>query len=652
MTEAIRYAVERKCAVLCVANPPHNALSGSVRAGLIAAFDRACEDADADAIVLAGDGKTFPAGVELAEDDGGDADPSLRALCQRVERSEKPVVAVLSGSVLGGGFELALAAHYRVAAQGTRMALPGVRLGLPPSAGGSQRLPRLVGAQPALALLLRAEVVAPDTEAGRALVDAVVEGDPRAGALRFAAGLLAEHGGPRRLSALRDGFADMAAYMRAVEAARAALPDDPDSAPARILKLVEAAPLLPFEAGLAMEEDMFEACRDSDVSRALRHVFLAERRARRFRVATRMTPPRVDRLAVLGGGPLAIQIVAAALSAGLPVNWGTRDSTARDEGARRLRAFLEQAQQDAAAGLMGRLATGDSAAMVQGADLVLHAARGQGDVPAPPQTVRAVAMPARVDEIGLRVPLPVFRTRLMEVIEGPGCRPEQVAALLGLADRLGRIPVQVRSDGESLAGRLGAVLHRAADALVDLGVGPGAVDAALRAAGWPLPPFEGRDRAGLAEYAQARRAAGARNWSSVLIEAGRTGRAAKAGFYDWTEDGPVHSASVDGLVPAPCAAAPIAPERILALLTGAMAAEGARLLESGMAQRASDLDVVAVHALGFPRWRGGPMKAASLHGLFRLQTAMDRLDHPDSTLWKVGDLWRDLVKNGRDFDAA
>ncbi|WP_425074992.1 enoyl-CoA hydratase-related protein [Sagittula sp. S175] len=655
MAEGIHYSVREGVALLSVDHPPVNALSHPVRAGIEAALDRAEDDPTVDAVVVMGTGSTFPAGADLTEYESGLKAPFLRDICARVEACAKPVIAALHGTVYGGGLELALAAHYRIALQGTRASLPEVRMGLTPSAGATQRLPRLVGTPLALELMLTGGTLPLDRGPGLSLIDETCVGNLRDQALAYARRLLEAGQGPRPTSERRDGFADYATHTQAIATRRGALTDGADSAMAQVLHLVEAAALLPFETGIAMEQDAFETCLASDAAKALRHAFTAERLARRFALPKGTVLPEINRIAVLGPGPLAMQITVSALNAGIGVNWGAREPE-------KLREGVEQLREVFAAGVKGGglspeqsqarlqlLHWGESAEMIGGADMVLHAARGQGDVPAPRGTIRAVAMSARVDELGLRFAPPVFSTRLVEVVQGADGTAEQLAYGLALAERMHKVPVHVMSSGTSIAGRLAAALHRAADALLDLGADPYAVDAAVEDWGWPRPPFRTRDMMGLEDLSSAHRAEGAENWSSVLVDVDRRGWVSGKGFYDWTDDGPERSDAVKRLLNGQRAARPLEQMDMVMLLVGAMANEGARMLSEGMAQKASDIDAVAILAQDFPRAKGGPMMAVGQWGMLKVMKKLERLDHADTDFWMPQASWAEHVKYGRTF---
>lgn len=636
-------------AILRIANPPMNALSQDQRQDLVARITRALGQAEVRGIVLAGSQGRFATSADLTEA-GPDAAPALSDLCSLIETSPKPVVAALEGAVFGHGFELALAAHRRVAVYSARFALGEIRVGLPPCAGATQRLPRLCGAEVALDILLSERVYAADQPQAAALIDQLADADPVPAAVEACRKMVAQ---PTR--ARNDGFADPMAFGAAVAKARKAQQTAPDPVKARIIDLIEASMMLPFEAGLAMEEDAYQDLRDTPRARALQHAVLAEQSAWRFDLPADTLVPAINTIAVLGAGPLALQIVLVALNAHLRVRWGARDPERIAESLGQLDHMLDQsvrsgiqaqAQKEQKRAL---LTTGDSAEMIPSADLVLHAARGQGAVPAPPGTLRAVAMAGRVKAFGLRFAMPVLSTRLIEVIHGPAGTAQQVASGIALAKMLRRVPVHVRSDGQSASDRLRDAQFRAADALLDAGADPYTIDAALRAAGWARPVFETRDIFGLADRTQHVRPEGAVDWAGRLVREGRTGRHEGLGFYIWGPDGPQPDIEVVELLDVGRPKQDWDAETILRLFIGAIANEGARMLGEGMVQRASDIDAIALLGLEFPRDLGGPMLAASEQGMFAVKRALEQFDHPDRGFWDPHPLWAERVKNGQVF---
>ncbi|ETX26677.1 enoyl-CoA hydratase/isomerase family protein [Roseivivax isoporae] len=657
ITGPVSLSVMDGVGVIDIDAPPCNVLTPELRAALLDALAAAEGDPDLRALVLSGGATGFPPGADVREYDAAPRDPSQGALCARLACFPRPVVAALSGAIFGGGIALALAAHHRVAAAEARLSFPEVRLGLVPGGGATQLLPRLLGAGPALDLMLSGRTLRAADPALAPLFDAVTTGEPRAAAIALARRLAAAGAGPRPTATLRPGMGDGVAYQRAIAARRARLSGTTAAAAARIVDAVEAAQILPIEAGLAFEAEAAEESRRSDVSVALRHVFAAEQRAPRLAACGRPPAADIGSLAILGGGLLAAHLAIAALDRGLAVRWGTRRPDILREGMVRVRAHYDRLVSEGllaearAAERLDRLALGDSAAMAEGADFVIHAARGQGDVPVPARIVRAVAFPGWVERIGLRFAAPATRHPLVEVIEGPAASAADVDAALALARALGKVAVRVVSDGLSASGRLTAALHRAADGLVDAGQAPADVDAALRAWGWARPSFELRDVTGLDGVPAGTRPEGAVNWSALLSGAGRHGRAdGTGGFYDWTGATPVPAPAAQALIdaarpPAP----PLPPEAISGLMLAALANEGARMLEEGMVTEALEIDAAAVLGCDFPRHRGGPMKAADLAGLFGLRRALDGFDHPDRAFWAPHPLWAMHVREGTRF---
>ncbi|WP_136441015.1 enoyl-CoA hydratase-related protein [Pacificoceanicola onchidii] len=641
----VGYKIEERCAVLEVAKPPLNGLTRAVRAALMEAIDRAEEDDAAEAIVLIGGGATFPAGADLSEYDKGLQEPYLRDLCDRVEYSEKPVVAALCGTVLGGGLELALAAHYRVAQGETRLGFPEVQLGLPPGGGGTQRLPRLVGAGLALELLQTGRPVRARSARGGRLIDLRSDGDLRQTALAFCQRLLAEGKGARRLSDQIAGVANPMQYQKDIAAARAALKDE-DSLAAQLVTLVEAAALLPFEAGRDLEHEIFDDCLASDVARGLRHAHRAEEAV--------LQGVRGDEtaLSILGSGALAVQLVARALMQGLRLRWAAKDTAALDAAQARLQDIMARAPgkpEHIAARMQGLMLVPAEEAAAQDTPTLL-CEPGFHDLPVSRAALRLEAYPGTGTNIGLRFSAPAHTGRLAEVLAAPEASPAQINRAAGLVQALGKLPVVVKSTRETLAGRLGLALHRAADALLDQGANPYVVDAALMDWGLGRGLFRARDRHDLRGLAKLRFDAGS-NWSAVLSDAGRHGASDGGGFYDWQEGKPVPSDAVLSLLAAHHPATDFAPDTLRALLLGAVANEGLRCLSTGLVSRASDIDVVSLHALGLPRSSGGVMHAVDLMGLFRVMKQMERLGHADTAFWTPQPVWADLVKNGKGFSA-
>ena len=646
-------------AILEISNPPANVVSAPVCAALTEALDAALADQSIGQIVIAAAGSDFSTGLDFAEPSAAKRKDAagLSALCTRIEDASKPVIAAVQGQIMASGAELMLAAHYRIATASAVLAFPEIKVGLIPHAGATQRLPRLLGAAAALDVFLSGRKCPVGQPPVRPLFDAVVADDLRAATLRFCATLSETGAGPRPVAAATAGFRDPMAYMSAVMTRREALRDRPELAPHALVDCIEAAQLLPFDAGLAREEEAYRDLVGGDQAQALRMIYLAERRLAQASAKNAAALPREMRIAILGGGPFATQLVISALRHGLAVNWGTRDPARLRAGVaevtQALRAEKARARiSDAAlSDILDRLTLGESHQMAQDISVAIVASRGQGAVPLPPGVPRFKAFPDPVEHVDLRFAPPIATQTFVEILVGPKAEPSEVAIAQALARRMGKLPLAVVTQGPSATGRMMNALQAAADALIDLGEDPYAIDAAVREMGWPRAPFEIRDVRGLIEFSGLKRAAGARNWSAVLMQSGRQGVASGRGFYLHRDNGMQSDPAVHALLDemrAP-AAKPRSRAEIGTLLLAVLANEGAHILSDRALARPFEIDIAMVRGQAFPRWRGGPMMAADLAGLFRLKQALDAVEHPDPRLFTPHPIWGELIKNGRHF---
>ena len=677
-------------AVVTVDHPPVNALSHAVRRGLMAALDDAEADDLVRAVVIAAVGRTFPAGADIAEFGKPPADPWLPEVCDRIERCAKPVIAALHGTALGGGFEVALAAHYRIALASARVGLPEVTLGLVPGAGGTQRVPRLIGAEQALRLMLTGKPVGAAEALALGLIDGVVEDDLLDQAVALAVMLADEGKGPRPTRERREGMRDPIAYEAAIAAARAALSEPRLPAPGRIIDCVEAALLLPFENGMAFERAAFEDCVASEESAGLRHAFFAERRAAKIPEAG-ATPRPVGHAGVIGGGLMGAGIAHVLLGAGLRVTLVERERDALAAGLERVamtqekavaRGKMTEAERDAqwarlyGALDIGALAEADLAIEAVYEDEALKAGifREMDRVMRPGAVLasntsyldinhlaRVISRPA--DVLGLHFFSPVPAMKLLEVVVGDQTAPEVVATGFELARQLGKQAVRAGVCDGFIGNRILTAYRSAADFLLEDGATPAQVDAAMRAFGFPMGPYEVIDRTGLEiSWSRRKRLAATRDPAARyvaiadrLCEAGRTGRKAGRGYYSYDDGGKgaedaevlaliVSEREAKGIVARPIGAGEIR-DRCLA----AMVNEGARILEEGVALRPSDIDVVMLAGYGFPRWRGGPMEAADLAGILQIRNRLVGYAAEDPTFWEPAVMLGEMIKNGRRF---
>lgn len=635
---------------------PSGRLTHAVLMALDTALTQVAEDPTSEIIVIRGAGAEFPSGITDPQGGGDDRDNLLADLCRRLDASTKPVVAVLTGTVVGAGLELALAAHYRLIRSDTRLGFPNARLGLVPNAGATQRLPRLVGAEAALELLLGGGLRPVTSGKLAELADALFDDTPENIIDRFVRDLKAKGAPPRPTGTRRTGFANAKAYQAAITKMRPRIDVSPEVAPKHILAAVEAAILLPIDAGLNFEQAAHEDCSDTAQARALSHLFHAEQAV--SAQLRRSDLPELKTLLVLGGSAMAIQIVLAALDAGMAVHWAIKDSDQQREAVGHVHKAVQEAVQagrysaDRARDCLAGLRHGDPAAMVDGADIALRATRGQRGVPIPPDMPIAHCLPGTDPRLALQFAPPASISRLVEIILGPDSTEADRLAGLALARRLNKLPVVETTSGSGLHDRLVQTCLRAADALVDLGQSPVIIDAALRDWGMAHPPFELADMIGLDNVARHARTETAVNWSEHLLQSGRSGRAAGQGFYRHSADGPPKP---DPEVPhsinkrrAPRAALP--PDQIVRCVLGAMANEGAKALRANIVPRAGDIDVLSVFTHLVPNWRGGVMHAAGDGGLLRTTRAMQAVDHPDRDLWTPDPVFAELIKYGRSFD--
>ncbi|MCI5112725.1 MAG: enoyl-CoA hydratase-related protein [Marivita sp.] len=619
-------------------------------------LDRATGDPGVDIIVLRGKGPIFPSGITVPQGGGDDRTNRLSVLCRRIELCPKPVVMVLTGAVVGAGVELAIAAHYRLIHQQTRIGFPNARLGLVPSAGATQRLPRLLGAEATLDLLIGGSLMPVAGGNLAPLADLLFDDTPDAAIQSFTAGLRADGAHPRPTADLRTGFADGTAYQAAIARVRARTEASPEVAPQKILAAVEAAMLLPIEAGLAFEEAAAEDCSETEQSRALSHLFHAEQKV--TAQTRRNDLPEIAAIGILGGSQSAVQIAVCAIEAGLALHWFIKDPGQHREAIGHVRQMLKHAVQSgripserARQGLQA-LRGGDAPDILDGAQIVLRATRGQRGAPVPPGVPIAHSLPGTDPRLALHFAAPAATARLLEVVLGPEATEDDRRLALGLARRMNKIAVIQTTSGSALSERLLQTLWRVADALVDLGQSPFTIDAALRDWGMAHPPYDLADRTGLDIVARHARTEGAQNWSAHLLQLGRQGRADGRGFYLTGTDGtPDRDPDVQhGINAQRAPQSTLPPGQITRLMIGALANAGARALREGVVPRASDIDVLSVFAHLVPSWRGGVMHAAGAGGLLATTRAMQALDHPDRDLWTPDPVFAELIKNGRSFD--
>ena len=675
-------------AVLTLANPPVNGLSDLVRCDLAVALDQAAQDDAVRAVVVTGDGSGFCGGADLRQmgTPASTAEPTIADVIQQLVRLPKPVVAAIHGFALGGGYELALACSHRIAHRDAVVGLPEVGVGIIPGAGGTQRLPRLVGAGPALELIQGGARVPARRAVELGMVDEAVDGDVVAAAVD----LVAERDlrGPQpRVDDLPVAPTDGVD----LEAARASVRPRVRNALAQreAVTAVTLATREPIAAGLAAEREIFLRLVASPEAAALRHVFLAERRAARVDDVDPTARPRtIDSVAIIGAGTMGSGIAMAFADAGIPVALVERDASALERALATVRRAQDAAVakgrigEDEAARRLDRITPGTDIASVAGADLVLEAVYEDLEVKrAVLAEIAAVAGPTAViatntsrldvdelaratgrpqDVVGLHFFSPAHVMRLLEVVRGELTSDEVVVTALDLARRIGKVPVLARVGEGFIGNRMLTPYRREADFLLEEGATPQQVDRALEAAGMAMGPFRVADLAGLdIAWAARQRLAPTRDpeerYSRIadeLCEAGRLGQKTGSGYYRYEGRQPVPDPEVEAVIRR-CAEADgigrreVGDEEIVDRCLLALVNEGALLLDEGIAQRASDIDVVWVDGYGFPAALGGPMHWATTLGLAECQRRITELERVHGSLaWRPAPLLQRLVARG------
>ena len=696
------YSILGSTAVITLDNPPVNGLSLATRSAVASAISGAEADPSVQAIVLTGAGKAFSGGADIREfgTPKAYAEPNLNSLVLLVERCGKPVIAAIHSVAMGGGLELALACHYRVVSPGASIALPEVKLGLLPGAGGTQRLPRVLGAETALNMIVSGEPVKSDVLArvpGQRLFDAIIEGDLMTGALAFATEMGAKHTAGAPLPRVRDlpathGDAD-AYFQFARNTVKAMAPHFP--APSKCVDAVQGAVTLPFDAGMARERELFVALMATPESAALRHAFFAERAASKIPDVPEGTPVRqVAAVGIIGAGTMGGGIAMNFLNAGIPVTILETTQEALDRGVGVIRKNYEgqvkkgKLDQAACEARLALLTPTLSYEALREADLIIEAVFEEMGVKEAVFTkLDAVAKPGAIlasntstldinhiasitkrpsDVLGLHFFSPANVMKLLEVVRGAATGKDVLATVMGVAKSIKKTAVVAGVCDGFIGNRMIEQYFRQAGFLLDEGASPSQVDRALEKFGFAMGVFRMSDLAGndigwairKRRYVEHPTMKYSRS-ADVVCEAGRFGQKTGAGWYDYVpgKRDAIPSPVVEQLLAEHRRALGIAPRRIsddeiVHRLVYALVNEAARLLEEGIANKASDVDIVYLTGYGFPIHRGGPLCYADSQGLFNVVEAMKRFarnPNDDADFWRPAPLLATLVADGKRF---
>ncbi len=680
--------------IIWVNNPPVNAISVGVRIAIIDGVTKLAQDAEIKVGVLACEGRTFMAGADITEFGKPPLSPGLHEALRSLENSAKPIVAAIFGTALGGGLEVALACHYRVAVATAKVGLPEVKLGILPGAGGTQRLPRLIGIEAALDMIISGEPIGAGQAAKAGVIDKLIDGDLLEGALRYAKDLAAQKAPPRKIRDINIDSAKLPAGF--FDAARKRIAKEKRNlfSPQRIVDALEAAATLPFDQGMARERELAIQCMQNSQAKALQHVFFAERKAANVpNLDKSVTKRDIKSVAIIGAGTMGGGIAMNFLNAGIPVTVLEMQQDALDRGvgvirknyentASKGKLTLEQVQQRMAM-LKPTLAYAD----VGDADLVIEAvfetmaikkdvfgkldkAAKKGAILATntsylsiDEIAAATSRPS--DVVGTHFFSPANVMRLLEIVRGAKTAQDVLVTVIDAAKRINKVGVVCGNRDGFIGNRmLGGYAYQASLMVLE-GAMPEQVDAALRNFGMPMGVLQMSDLAGLDVGYKSRKDRDPATFdgrvtrsADLLVEMGRLGQKTQAGYYDYApgdrtpRPSPVVAEIIEkvskeyGIVRRKFSDEEIVERCFLALMN-----VGCEVLREGVAYRSSDIDVVYLYGYGFPAYRGGPMFWAENEvGLKNALEKLQKYSAQTTGKWlQVSPLLEQLVAEGRGF---
>ena len=693
------YEARGDVAVITLNNPPVNGLGYETRLGIVNGLDQALADPAVKAIVVTGAGKAFSGGADIREFGSPKAlaEPNLLAVIAALEASTKPIVAAVHSVAMGGGLELALGCHYRVAAPGAQIALPEVKIGLIPGAGGTQRLPRVLGVETALNMIVSGEPVKSELLAkqpGQKLFDKIVDGDVIDAAIAFAR----EKADARPLPLVRDlkvVYPNADAYFQFARNTVGAMAKN-FPAPLKCVEAVAASTRMKFDDGMKYERELFMGLMLTPESKALRHVFMAERAASKIADVPADTPLReIKKIAVIGAGTMGGGIAMNFLNAGIPVVMLEMKQEALDKGTGVMRKNYEaqvkkgKLKQDKLDERMALLSTTLKYDDLKDADLVIEAVfEDMGVKEQVFKTLDEVMKPGAIlasntstldvdkiaaftkrpeDVIGMHFFSPANVMKLLEVVRGKKTAKDVLATVMALGKKIKKTCVVSGVTDGFIGNRMIEQYSRQAGFLLEEGATPAQVDKAMEKFGMAMGPFRMGDLAGndVGWYIRKRRYVEKpeirySKTADLLCELGRFGQKTGAGWYDYLpgKRDAIPSQVVTDMLARHRADLGIAPRKIpdgeiVHRLVYALVNEGAKIVDEGIAQRASDIDMVYLTGYGFPLHRGGPMNYADTVGLFNVTQAMKRFaanPHDDAAFWKPAPLLARLAAEGKSFN--
>ena len=690
MSSPVSYALHDTVGVITIDNPPVNALSQAVRAGIVDALEQAASDSS-EAVVIACAGRTFIAGADITEFGRPPQEPFLPFLLDQLEQHPKLTVAAIHGTALGGGLETALACNYRMALSSAKVGLPEVKLGLLPGAGGTQRLPRVAGAQAAITMIGSGDPVSASKALAWSVIDRVVNDDLLTEAISWAKELVAS-GAPQR-KACDETFTLSDDDRQLIETTRQALDKKTrgEFAPQRALDCVVAAAELDFKAGLKRERELFIECMSNPQAAAMQHMFFAEREAAKVDGLDRNTPKvTIQKVGIIGAGTMGGGIAMCFAQAGMHVTLLDRDEDAVAQGIARIEKNYAisvkrgRLTDDQVSAIMGNITPATDYQALADADLVIEAVFENlaikqdvfrtldgickdGAILATNtsyQDVNAIAAVTQRPEwvLGMHFFSPANVMRLLEVVRGEKSNDTVIATAMAVAKTIGKTPVLAGVCYGFIGNRMLQPYFRETSLCLIEGATPAQIDGAMERWGMAMGPLAVGDLAGLDIGYKAREQlsdAEKGNPASYLVadrlvEAGRLGQKSGAGYYRYDPETRARLDDPDVMAIVEATSAElgitrraISDEEIVDRLTLALANEGARILEEGIAQRASDIDVVYIYGYGFPRFKGGPMHNAEARGIAEVVARINEFAETLSAEnWQPSQLLLDLAASG------
>ncbi|HTO45796.1 MAG TPA: 3-hydroxyacyl-CoA dehydrogenase NAD-binding domain-containing protein [Burkholderiales bacterium] len=699
MTDVISYAIQGHLGVITLNNPPVNALS--VSKGVLQKILEAIKDGEHDpsvrAFLVCGSGRAFSGGADISE--FGRPYPvgmaTLPALASYMDTVTKPIVAAIHGFALGGGLELALACHFRCAVTGTQLGLPEVKLGILPGAHGTQRLPRVLGAERALDMITSGDPISAEKALELGLIDEIVKGEIAAAGATFANRVVREGREPRKTSAMTVKLEQPAAEFFAAARARIAKEYRGYPAPLVIVDCVEAAATLPFSKGVQRERELFEKLRGSNESKALRHLFFAERQVSKIPDVPEETPTReIKSAALVGAGTMGGGIAMNFANVGIPVKVLEVNQEVLDKGLGIVRknyaatvskGRLSQQDMDKRMALFQGVTSYDA---LKDVDIVIEAVFEDMavkkqvfeklDKVCKPGAIMATntstldvneiaAVTSRPESVlGLHFFSPANVMKLLEVVRASKTSKETLASAMKLAKTIRKVGVVAGVCDGFIGNRMLHSYFREAGFLLEEGALPQQVDKVIEDFGFAMGPFRVSDLAGLdvGWYIRKRQAAtrpAHLRYSKVadqICEMGRYGQKTGAGWYRYEAGNrtPIPDPQIEALIVKAAREAgiqrrAISDQEILERCMYALINTGANILEEGIALRASDMDVVYIYGYGFPRYRGGPMLYADTVGLDKVFASVKRFHETHGEYWTPAPLLERLAREGKKFNA-